>query len=192
MNFHKPWKISSSAKKLFANEATESLILGFCRLNDKNNYVLDFFQERLLIDNNRSWILCGLPKEVAISENFKFFKQILSREEWLRIGRINQSAFDVFFSIPKTKRDGLILSCKMKVTTIHGECFFDHRCTPFQLCQNGNLWLGLCEISMGDKENPDYEASIINKKNRDWYLYTQNKFVLQGKKLEPTTPDALF
>jgi len=107
-----------------------------------------FYKKKIISDTSSSPVLCGHPKELADKEGFDFYQRILKEDEWHWLMRMNVEAFNVFFHTSVTSRKDLVLSYEITFQTVNNHKFIlHHKIVPYQLCDNGNLWLGLCFVS---------------------------------------------
>jgi DNA-binding CsgD family transcriptional regulator len=65
----------------------------------------------------------------------------------------------------------------LSVLTAKGkELILHHHTVPYKLCQNGNMWLGLCHV-WASPEKKSGGSLIIDRKTGEQYNFIDNKFV---------------
>jgi DNA-binding CsgD family transcriptional regulator len=90
-------------------------------------------------------------------------------------------AYKIFYDHPLSKRKYLV-SC-YNFTVQHagkGDLVLQHKAIPFLLCDNGNLWLSLCSVTLPTEKQLG-KATITNTDTGELYEYTNGRFVLSDK-----------
>lgn len=176
----KRWCIPSKMEKKFSKEIIEQMIEAFNSFGGQRYYIMDYYHRQIIVDSASSSILCGYPKELADKKGFRFFDKVLSTEEWKWLVRVNEEAYHVFFSMPLNMRKKLVLSYDLELNTIHDrKIILHHKIRPFQLCNNGNLWLGLCYVIESNRKKSGY-PTIINGKTGEQYEFIGDRFIRQS------------
>jgi len=142
------WKITKEMKEQFSEEFIVDTLLPFNQVDNQKYYMVDYFRKKVIVDSSSSPVLCGYPKELLDEEGFDFFKRILPPTEMDWLKNVIQEFYPVFFATPVESRKSLVLSYELTFITVkHEELVLHHKIVPFQLCDNGNLWLSLCSVS---------------------------------------------
>ncbi len=149
------------------------------RLVGGNFHIMDYARKQIIV-NNSSWILCGYSKEIADAEGFDFFSRILNEDEQTWMTRVNQASYQVLFNYSKVERFHLLLSYDVTVRNINDtEFILNHKVTPLKLCENGNLWLGLCQVSLSSDRIKSHTATLTNTLSGEKYDFINGNFVLR-------------
>lgn len=182
------WNVSKKDLKAFDLQKTEKVLSSFNRACSGDFYMIDYFHQRFIIDSPHSLILCGHPKELADQKGFAFFSKILKREELDWILQMNEAAYKVLFNQPIEQREKSVVSYDLTVTTAEGNVLvLHHKVTPYQLCKNGNMWLGLCHTILSSSKVANGKATIFNEETGKKYNFVDGEFVLLDT--NPITPE---
>jgi len=144
-------------------------------------YMMDYFTQKLIVSSPSAPILCGYPKEMAREEKFNFFTRIMNKTEWTWLNRVNEAAYEVFFKCSSDERKYLCLSYDLELTTIKNKkIILTHKVVPYKLCRNGNLWLGLCYVTLSSRKESGH-PTIVNTLSGIQYEFDKNRFYKQDK-----------
>ena len=171
------FKVSDWNLKHYSMQRLQGMLSAFNQTGGSNFYLLDYYRKKIIVDSPASLILCGHSKDFANKKGFGFFQYILSEHEWIWLSRMNKEAYKFLFNYPEDKRKNFVVSYDLKLSTKKGkELLLHHRVTPYKLCGNGNIWLGLCH-AWASSENKSGQPYIINQKTGERYDFIKNKFV---------------
>jgi DNA-binding CsgD family transcriptional regulator len=173
----KPFDISKRQLELFDTDELENMLAAFNYAEGNNFYILDYYRKKIFVGSPSALILGGFEKQVLDDEGFCFFERVLPDREWKWLNRVNHKMYQFFFSCPEPDRKHLAFSCDFKISTVKGkQIILRHTIVPYKLCKNGNLWLGLCHVSL----SPHHESghpTILNRKTGERYDLIHTKFV---------------
>jgi len=173
------WEIPKNKLKIFNSEEIEDILRTANLACSGEFYMTDYFREKIFVCSPSAMILCGHPKEQMDKEGFGFYYHILKKDEWAWIMRMNVAAFEFAFSLPESQRKECVVSYDLTVQTINGnEIILHHKAVPYKLCNNGNLWLALCHITMSSAKQMRGMAHITNMVTGERYDLIEDKFVL--------------
>jgi len=178
------WNIPKGLQKAFSKKEIESMFRSFSQSCGGDYYMLDYYNNKIFVDDRSSSILCGYPKEIADKEGLDFLKRVIipTNQDWAN--QVNKVAFAFFFNYEEKRRMDLTLSYDLGVRTISGsKCVLLHKITPFKLCKNGNLWLGLCNVSEALYEDSKNEAYIVDTEQGKKYNFINGSFVLSKEEV---------
>jgi len=173
------FKIWKSQLKTYNKENLERVLSKFCKISGPRFYIMDYFQGRIIVDSlsSTSSVLGGYPKEIIEKKGFDFFEIILDPKERLLLGEVNDSAYAIFSETPLEFREDLELSYDLTVKRADGQkVILNHRVMPYQLDDNGNLWLTLCCVGLSNQKKSG-NPTLTNKKTKEYYEYIDGKFV---------------
>ena len=175
----KPWSISKDMARLYSKEKVEKTLGFFNRAGNGNFYMVDYRNQKIIMGDSTNLTLTGYSKKTIVREKFGFFNRILKQEEKEWLQNANNKAFDVFFGYPESQRLDLEFTYDLIAQTLaHHEIILRHKMVPYKLCNNGNLWLGLCFIMSISFLPIRHKACIVNAKTGDTHIYNNNTFVL--------------
>ena len=173
---HKEFKISDRQLRAFCKEELENMLASFNYAEGNNYYILDYFNKKVIVESPTSPILCGFPKEYVDEENFGFFQRTLSDDEWKWLSEINVKCYQFFFLCSESDRKNLVFSYDLTMKTPKDKkVVLHHKIVPYKLCKNGNLWLGLCHVSLSPNRERG-RVSIFNRKTGERYNLIENRF----------------
>jgi len=175
----KPFDISKEMKKKYTENELRDMIGLFRQLTKGEFYIMDYAKQKLISENLPTPISIGYSRELVQKEGLNFYRQILSGKEldWLR--QMNKSAHNVLLSHPENQRKKIEFYYSLNATTIHKrEVVLYHKLVPYQLCLNGNMWLGLCIVSLSPFQDIHSKAVIINTETNKKYDFDGEKFFL--------------
>jgi len=170
------WSISKSLLKIFNETNLEKMLSVFNQVGSSNYYLMDYYNQKIILDSPSSLILCGHPKETAEKEGFAFFRKILNEKEFERVNHIDKKIYTFFFNYPESKRNDLIYSYNFKTLTANNrEQFLHYKVMPYKLCKNGNVWLSLCHVWASSRKNVEV-PTIVNRKTGEQYHFIDGEF----------------
>ena len=178
----KEWAIPPSLVKDTALKRLVSMLKSINQINETNSYYIrDFRSRKIIADSDISAILCGYSKNLLDKEGFDFYRRILAEKELAWIADVYVDSYRIFYSYPQAKRCSLISNYEVEVKTADQESLIlQHKSTPYLLCDNGNLWLSLCCVSISNQKQSG-TATITNTKTGEHYEFKNDKFVLSEK-----------
>jgi len=56
------------------------------------------------------------------------------------------------------------------------EVVLHHKVTPFRLCKNGNMWLGLCYVTVSSGKDNNKQAIFYNSESGERYKLVDGEF----------------
>jgi DNA-binding CsgD family transcriptional regulator len=174
----KPWKIPKNLARLYSVEKIENALSFFNRACNGNFYMVDYYKQKLILGTSSASTFCGYPKDLIREEGFAFYKRILKKDELDWLAQMNEEAYNVFFDYPESERQDLEFIYELIAETKNQrEIGLQHRLVPYKLCENGNMWLGLCFVSPSPILPTAYKASIVNFETGDTYNFIDGVFV---------------
>ena len=175
------WNISKKDLNAFSYPKLEEVLSSFNRACSGHFYMVDYYQKKIIVDSQNALILCGHPKALADEKGFAFFGKILKQEEAGWIMRMNVAAYKVLFNQPINQRTKSIVSYDLTFIMEGKEVVLHHKVTPYKLCKNGNVWLGLCYVSASSLRATKGDSVIFNSETGERYSFINNEFVLLDK-----------
>jgi DNA-binding CsgD family transcriptional regulator len=170
------WDIPEGLEQLLCKERIEKVLSSFSQVAGQRFYMLDYRKGKIMVDSSSSLILCGYSKELIEKEGFRFFKKILPQKELTWLSCANNAAYAVFFDTPLKNREKLVFSLDLACTTANNhDIILHHKIIPYQLCNNGNLWLSLCSTTVSYQKK-SRKVSLINNQTGERYKLVHNKF----------------
>ena len=159
-----------------SEKGLEEMLSSFNHTGKSNFYFLDYFRKRIIVDSPLSLILAGYPKTQAEKLGFDFFEHVLSDSEWAWLDNLNKMSYDFFFHYPKNRRKDLLFSYDLTVLTAKNKSvILHHNISPYKLCKNGNMWLGLCHVWVSPSQKKTVPF-VVDRKTGEQYEFVDNKF----------------
>jgi DNA-binding CsgD family transcriptional regulator len=178
----KPWIIPQDIERFYSLEKVEQTLGFFNRACNGNFYMFDYHKQRVIMGSSVNRTLTGYSKSTIEKENFKIYYRILKSDELRWLVNMKKQVFDVFFSYPESERQDLEITYDVIAqTSYHHEIILRHKLVPYQLCNNGNLWMALCFITSISYLPMHHKATIVNTRTGEAYNYFKDAFVLCEK-----------
>ena len=178
----KDWNVP---KNLLKESNRARLIEMLAAMNKINNttsyYIHDSRARKIIVDSPRSTILCGYAVKDAEEEGFAFYERIFDKKEWIWLEKMFKELYKISYEYPPAKRKHLV-SC-FDFTARHlgkGDLILHHKAVPLLLCDNGNLWLNLCSVTVSTQKQLD-KPTITYIETGEFYEYINERFVLSDK-----------
>jgi DNA-binding CsgD family transcriptional regulator len=187
----KPWKISKNMAKLYSAEKIEEALSCFNRACKGNFYMLDYHEQKLILAPFSASTICGHSKDMMKKGGFDFYKQLFKKDEQKWMAQVNKEAYNIFFSYPESERQRLEFNYDLIAETINKQEVVLHlRIVPYKLCENGNMWLGLCFLSVSPHSpSSSRKANIYDFVTGETYNFVDGRFVLSD--IRTLTPDEI-
>ncbi len=177
------WGISKKDMQIFSETELKKMLKAANRISGGNFYILDYYNQRIIVDSPSAWILCGYSMDLLEQEGFGFFNRILKEQEIIRNTKINNAAYRLFYNTPIEKRDDLVLDYDLIVQTSNKQEFVLHnKLASYKTCRNGNMWLGLCRVSPSSNKRDRCMVNATNTKTGEVFDYVDSLFVPSSKK----------
>jgi len=174
----KPWAIPQSLAREYSVKKIERILGFFNRASKGNFYMVDYHEQRLIVGNSVNVTFSGYPRSVITKEGFAFYDQILNTSEKNWLTKMNVEALNIFFDYPESQRYNVEFSYDLIAQAANRrEIVLRHRLVPYRLCNNGNLWLGLCFITLKSPIAMQFKATVSNQETGDVYNYINDSFV---------------
>lgn len=178
----KPFCIPNEKLNRFSVEKIEERLGIFNQSCSGEYYIVDYFREKIIIGSPHASILCGYSKSVLDALGFQFYNRILKKRELSWIMRMNKAAYKLFFRYPKSKRNRIVVSYDLSVVMVEGtELVLHHKVMPYKLCNNGNVWLGLCHVTVSPRMKMSRKAYFVNTATEERYDLIKDEFVLSDE-----------
>jgi len=178
----KKWSVSETSEQKFSIEEIQRVLGFFNRITNDCVYMVDYRKQRLISCKTSNPVIFGYSKDeiVNMGDNFKIYDLILSTDEQKWLTKMDQEAHLIFYSYDDfEKRLALVFSYELIITSKNGEAAsLYHRLMPFQLCDNGNMWLALVVVSQNTLTQKTTKACIDNCITGERFDYFDNTFVL--------------
>jgi DNA-binding CsgD family transcriptional regulator len=176
------WNIPQSLTKESNRVRLIEMLASINKISDTTSYYIrDSYRQKIIVDSPKSAILCGHPIDSAENLGFAFYNRIFDKKEWAWLAKMFEETYKVFYSYPLSQRKNLISSYDFTVRTAsNGELILRHKGVPFLLCDNGNLWLSLCSVTMS-AEKRSGNATITNIETGEQYVFGKGRYVLSDQ-----------
>ena len=185
----KPWNIPQGMAKVFSKEELDNILATFSRTSGSDFLIVDYHKQKIISGSSSIPVLCGFSKEYMEKAWLDIYPHVLSTEELEWFTLMNMDAQKVFYSYPESKRKSLVFIYDLEIRAANQKSFIlHHRLVPYQLCKNGNLWLGLCFVTVSFRKISN-GASIVNFETGEKYNFVDHVFQLS--EAEALTQDDL-
>jgi len=179
----KPWNIPKEKIRLFNFKKINETLGLFNRACNGSFYMNDYFHEKILVGDSAHSTYSGYSLALVDNEGFDFYNRILKPEEYAWLEKMHREAYKIFYSYPEIQRQNLEISYHLTITTSSGsEVILNYNLVPFQLDDNGNMWLGLlfCTQLFATPMGP--RATINDFETGKKYEFINDEIVLSETK----------
>jgi len=177
-------KICNKIRKDHCLDTTKCM-LGFVnRAINTGLYMIDYREKKLIIGNLPGHVVAGLPVEMFNKRGIKVYENILSKDEIKWADEVYAQAQKVFdlYDDHETRME-IVFSYDLASVTPKGrQITLRHRVVPYQLDEDGYMWLAMCAVSTSPLTHKVTKACIDCIKTGERYDYIDNKFVLSQHK----------
>jgi len=146
--------------------------------------LIDFHEEKVIVGNLAGHTVAGLPVELIRKEGLKLSDKILpeSEREWLKNMDIEARKIFAQYDDFDTRLE-FVFSHDLQAKTPSGrEITLYHRLVPYQLDENGDLWLAVCAVSAMPLTHKATKACIDSVRTGERYDYIDGKYILSEHK----------
>jgi len=173
------WNIARTTERDFSLKRIKSTLDFFSRIQNTCVYMVDYRAQRLILGNVAKPTICGHSIETIKADGFNIYLKILSKNEQQWLAKMTEQAFVIFNDYKNVEdRFALEFSYDLTAKTKCGNVVtLYHRLVPYQLCDNGNMWLALCVVSEVSLVEKMTKACIENHVTGEKFDYINNKFV---------------
>ena len=146
----------------------------FANTTYKPFFILDYYKKNFLYVANNPLFLCGYSREEVKGMGFDFFLQCTPKEEHNMLHEINEVAFEMFFKMGDDEARTCVVSYDYHL--VHGSRrgLVSQQMTPLAFNQSGQLWLGLCVISLSHNKEP---GNLVLKSDRRAMIYDFDRHI---------------
>jgi DNA-binding CsgD family transcriptional regulator len=174
----KPWKIPKDLARIYNTRSVESALGLFNRASHGNFYMVDYYEQKLIVGSASASTFCGYSKDIVEIEGFGFYKRILLKNEMKWLAKMNEEAYLIYYNYPESERQNLEFSYDLIAKTQNKqEIVLRHKLVPYKLCSNGNMWLGLCHVTTSSFLHMFSKAHIANIQTGEQYDFIDGRFV---------------
>ena len=188
----KNWDLPQALLKESNRTRLVEMLAAINKINNTTSYYIhDSYARKIIVDSPISTILCGYTIDVAEKLGFAFYERLFDKKEWERLNRMFVEIYKIYYTHPPAKRKHLVSCFDFTVQHVgKGELILQHKAIPLLLCDNGNLWLNLCSVTVSSQKQLGKET-ITNTETGELYEYINGRFVLSDK-LAITEEDLLI
>jgi len=176
------WKMPKNLTKEANRTRLIEMLAAMNKINDTASYYIrDSYKQEIIVDSPKSAILCGLSINCASSLGFAFYNRIFDENEWDWLAKMFEESYKIFYKYPPAQRRNLVSSYDFTLKTANkSKLILRHRGVPFLLCDNGNLWLSLCSVTVSP-EKQSGNAMITNIETGEQYVFKNGQYILSDK-----------
>lgn len=120
------------------------------RCTYKSIYIIDYHKMGFLHVSDNPLFLCGESVEDVLRLGYAFYHKHVPEEDMRFLEQINRAGFEFFRDIAVQDRMKYTISYNFHLTCEEKREKFliNHMITPLKLDVEGNIWLGLCFVSL--------------------------------------------
>lgn len=163
-------------------------IAAFSRLTYKSIYIIDYNKMNFMYVSDNPLFLCGESVEDVKREGYNFYYQHVPDEDIEFLTQINKAGFDFFRNISVSERTQYTISYNFYI--INKKCgdkiLINHQITPLKLDSVGNIWLGLCMVSLASTQERNIAYITAVNSNKVWQFSLKTGRWKQAENIELT------
>jgi DNA-binding CsgD family transcriptional regulator len=174
----KEWDIpKEDENKLFEKKVER--ILTFLNRTNKGSYcMMNYEKQKIITGISSISTIGGYSKEFVKKAGLKFYFEILDENEQKWLTLLNMEAQKVLYQYSESDRLNLEFNYDLIAKKITGEkILVHHRLIPYELCNNGNMWLALCCVTEKPLLLKAVRATIVHINTGRKHEYIDNTFV---------------
>lgn len=168
----KPWSISESQKKLFNKQDIEQLLNSINPIGGGNFFLIDFYHGQIITGSSSHLALTGHAKDSLKALSFDNYAALLPKKESEWLNELSTARGNFLYNYPPDERTCLVFHYSISVQTAQNTLIdVHHKFLPYQFDKNGNLWLGLCFVSLSlIKKTANISHAVNTKTGRRYDL----------------------
>jgi len=176
----KPWKIPRRMERLYSPKNIEKTLSLFDRACEGNFYMVDYCNHKLITSHSDTSTIgfFGHSRDLIQIEGIDFYERVLLKSELQWLVQMNEEAHNVFYTYPESERQNLEFSYDLIAKAKNRQnVVLRHKLVPYKLDENGNMWLGLCHVTVSHFLSVFCKAKIVNIQTGENYEFIDGKFL---------------
>lgn len=133
-------------------------------------YVIDYYRGNFLYVSEDPLFLCGRTPEEIMKMGFGYYQTVCLRNEIEMMAEINKASFSFFYSLPVEKRKyySVIYNIHLRNREDADPILVEQRLMPLKLTGRGDIWLGMCLVSMAADSRPAAARMVCGNSPKAW------------------------
>jgi DNA-binding CsgD family transcriptional regulator len=186
----KKWKIPRDLERHYSPKKIEEELTLFDWASQSNFFIIDYHAQKMITSLTSPASLFGQSKQLIETDGYNFYKRMVNRSELGWMYKMNEDAHILFYSYPESERRHLELSYDLIAKTKDKRPIVLHnKLVPYQLDDNGNLWLALGHTRVSNFQSVFCKASVVNINTGENFYYIDDKFV--PSEVKTLTPEEM-
>lgn len=152
------------------------------RLTYQSVYIIDYARMGFAYVSDNPLFLGGMSVEEVQTAGYRYYEQRVPEDDLHFLEAVNQAGFEFYCGIPVDERMRYTISYNFHIKHRDTDqlIFINHQITPLKLDLEGNIWLGLCLVSLAPtgEQHTAYISAIdsrltwqFTRSSRRWRLY---------------------
>lgn len=140
------------------------------RLTYKSVYIIDYARMGFLYVSDNPLFLAGLSAEEVKDLGYEFYARYVPEEDMQFLQAVNRAGFEFFGAIPRQERLEYTISYNFSLEMPEGQpaMLINHQITPLALDSSGNMWLGLCFVSLAPTSERHRAYILASHTGQSW------------------------
>ncbi|SDC66725.1 response regulator transcription factor [Niabella drilacis] len=158
------------------------LLNAVSRLSNASLYLVDYNARGFLYVSDNPLFLCGYTPEEVKELGYTFYLNQVPEQDLQLLLEINTAGFQFFEKLPLPERTQYIVSYDfhLKNRADHTQTLINHKLTPLEIRQNGEIWLALCMVSHSTNRTA---GNILLQNRYNGHSLTYNRVSKKWKKM---------
>jgi len=159
------------------------------RISYQSIYIIDYNKNNFMYVSDNPLLLCGLNSQEVKEMGYRFYIDYVPEDEINMLLEICEVGFLFFKNTPVEDRMKLSISYDFHIKQKKRVKLINHKLTPIELTDNGNIWLAVCCVSYASNKTAG-NIEVYMKGNSMYWIYSlKNKRWQQKKRLVITSKE---
>ncbi len=125
------------------------------RISGQSLYLKDYCKKGFAYVSDNPLFLCGYTAQEVLEMGYSFYEKVVPPEDFEMILEINQKGLELFYQQPIETRLDMAISYDFRITRKNNlTTMINHKLTPIQFSENGDIWLALCMVNLSSQKTP--------------------------------------
>lgn len=132
-------------------EAYINVARAFAQMTYKSVYIIDYARLNFPFVSDNPLFLGGKTVDEVQNLGYEFYSECVPEEDMAFLKQVNQAGFSFYAGLPLLERKHYSISYNFHIEPLDkkGEkLLINHQISPLALDAKGNMWLGLCLVSL--------------------------------------------
>lgn len=187
-DFFKPVKVDDTLSDNDYTVVTQYIHMldAVARLSNASLYLVDYNARGFLYVSDNPLFLCGYTPEEVKRLGYTFYLKQVPEQDLQMLLEINTAGFQFFEKLSLSERTQYAISYDfhLKNRADNAQTLINHKLTPLEVRQNGEIWLALCMVSHSTNRTA---GNIMSQNKCTGHSFTYNQVSKKWKRMPGVT-----